>query len=138
MRVLVLRPEELLDETLEMLRANGFDAHGCPFVRLKYLDFDVPDHDYAIVTSQNAAKVVCRRGLKLNNVIAIGKRTASILRAKYKVLVPTRFDSETLVREFADMLRGKRVVAIRSNAGNDTLKKLSRICEYSEVVAYEI
>ena len=139
MKVLVLRPKELIDATIEMLKREGFEAYGCPFVKLEFLDFDVPEHDFAIVTSQNAARAICRKKLKLNRVIAIGKKTAEILRmCGYEVVTPSKFDSETLVKEFAELLKGKRVVAIRSNAGSDVLRELSKISDFREVVAYRI
>jgi len=137
MRVLILRPAELLDETLRKLREEGFEAHGCPFVKLEYNDFEVPEHDYAIVTSQNAARVLAEKGVKLKKVIAIGKKTAEMLTAD-EVLIPSKFDSETLYREFAEILRGKRVVAFKSNSGNEVLKKLSEIAEFRDVEVYRI
>ncbi len=139
MRVLLLRAEEQLKETLRKFRKEGFDAYGVPFVQIKPLPFTVPDHDYAVVTSQNAAKLIVERGIELGKVVAIGRKTAEVLeRAGFEVLTPSRFDSETLVNEFGEMLRGKRVVAIRSNAGSVVLRRLSEISRFVEVRAYEI
>ncbi len=139
MRVLILRPQELLAETVKMLRKNGFDAYGCPFIKLSYNEFEVPEHDYAIITSQNAARVVVEKGVKLNKVIAIGKKTAEVLeKAGYVVLKPTKFDSETLYLEFSEELRGKKVVALRSNAGSDVLRGLAEIADFTEVEVYRI
>jgi len=139
MRVLVLRPAELLEDTLRELREEGFDAYGCPFVKLTYNEFEVPEHDFAIITSQNAAKVVIERGVKLGKVIAIGKKTAKILEmAGIDVLTPTKFDSKTLFEEFSEMLKGKRVIALRSNAGSDVLKNLSKISDFKDVEVYRI
>ncbi len=139
MKVLVLRPKELLESTLEMLRKEGFEACGCPFVEIRPLEFQVPEHDYAIVTSQNAARILCEKKVELKRVVAIGKKTAEVLRkCGYDVLTPSSFDSKTLVEEFRRVLSGKKVVAIRSNAGSDVLRELSKICDFREVVAYEI
>ncbi len=139
MRVLILRPQELLAETLEMLRKNGFEAYGCPFIKLEYNEFEVPEHDYAIITSQNAARAVVERDVKLNRVIAIGRKTAEVLEnAGYAVLKPTKFDSETLYAEFSERLRGKKVVALRSNAGSAVLRKLAEIADFTEVEVYRI
>jgi uroporphyrinogen-III synthase len=139
MRVLILRPAELLQDTLAMFRKAGIEAHGCPFVSLNYENFEVPDHDYAIVTSQNSAREIVKRNIRLKRVIGIGKKTAEILRnAGYEVLVPKRFESGAIVEEFRDLLRGKRVVAIRSDRGGEELRKISEFADYSEVSAYRI
>lgn len=139
MRVLILRPAELLNDTLRMFRDAGIDACGCPFVSLQYEDFEVPEHDFAIVTSQNSAREIVRRKMKLGKVIAIGKKTAEVLRnAGYDVLIPKRFESSAVVEEFKDLLEGKRVVAIRSDQGGDELRKISEFAEYSEIFAYRL
>lgn len=139
MRVLILRPAELLNETVEMFRREGIDAYGCPFVSLQYENFQIPKHDFAIVTSQNSAREIVRRGIKLEKVIAIGKKTADVLRsAGYDVLVPKKYESSAIVEEFRELLKGKRVVAIRSDQGGDVLRKISEFADYIEVFAYRI
>ncbi|MEM2070421.1 MAG: uroporphyrinogen-III synthase, partial [Archaeoglobaceae archaeon] len=114
MRILILRPKELIDETVKRLNAEGFESYGCPFIELEYLDFEVPEHEYAIVTSQNVARVIRERGIKLKKVIAIGKKTAEALEMD-GVLLPASFDSKGIVDEFSEILRGKKVVAFRSD-----------------------
>ncbi|MCS7144559.1 MAG: uroporphyrinogen-III synthase [Archaeoglobaceae archaeon] len=139
MRVLILRPAELLKETLEAFRNSGIEAYGCPFVSLQYQDFQVPSHDFAIVTSQNSAREIVRRGIKLKKVIAIGNKTAELLRnAGYEVLLPKRYESSAIVEDFRELLKGKRVIAIRSEQGSDVLRKLAEFADYSEVYAYKI
>lgn len=137
MKVLILRPAELLSETIRRFREEGFDAYGCPFIKLIYTNFDVLEHDFAIVTSQNAARVLRERGVRLKRVIAIGKKTAELIEAE-EVLLPSKFDSETLYEEFAEMLRGKRVVAFRSNAGSEAVKRLSEVADFREIQVYRI
>lgn len=139
MKILILRPAELLEETLKKFREEGFDAHGCPFIKLNYVDFEVPQHDFAVITSQNAARVVVERGVKLGKVIAIGKKTAEILeKGGIHALVPSRFDSKTLYKEFFELLKGKRVIALRSNVGSEELKKLKDIAEFRDIEVYRI
>ncbi|MCS7118563.1 MAG: uroporphyrinogen-III synthase [Archaeoglobaceae archaeon] len=139
MRVLILRPKELLDETLEKFRKEGIEAYGCAFIKIEQKNFDIPDHDIAIVMSQISAKMIVNKGLKLKKVIAIGEKTAEVLRkGGHDVLIPRRFDSETIVADFADLMRGKRVVAIRSNSGSDILRKIAEIADYREIYAYDI
>lgn len=139
MRVLILRPAELLNDTLRMFRDAGIEAYGCPFVSLQFEDFEIPEHDFAIVTSQNSAREIVRKKMKLRKVIAIGKKTAEVLmNAGYEVLMPKRFESGAVVEEFRDMLKGKRVVAIRSDQGGDELRKISEFADYSEIFAYKL
>ncbi len=139
MRVLILRPEELLHETVELLRKEGFEAYGCPFVKLVYNEFEIPEHEYAIVTSQNAARALVERGARLGKVIAIGKKTAEVLeKGGYEVVKPTKFDSETLYMEFSETVRGKKVVAFRSDAGSDVLRRLGEIADFREIEVYRI
>lgn len=137
MKVLILRPEELLEDTLKKFSEHGFEVYGCPFIKLSYVDSDIPEHDFAIITSQNAAKALRKRRVKLKRVIAIGKKTAELIDAE-EVLLPSKFDSETLYREFAEMLRGKRVVAFRSNAGSDVIRRLAEIADFREIEVYRI
>lgn len=139
MKVLILRPEEVLAATVEKFRKEGLEVNGCAFVRLKFRNFEIPEHDFVIVMSQNSAKAIVEKGVRLNKVIAVGKKTAEVLeKAGYEVLVPSRFDSETLVKEFTEILKGKKVVAVRSASDNENLRKLQEIAEYCEVYAYEI
>jgi len=139
MRVLILRPAELLEDTLTTFRKAGVEVYGCPFVSLYYEEFEVPDHDYAIVTSQNSAREIVKRRIRLNRIIAIGKKTAEILKnAGYEVLVPKRFESSAIIEEFKDLLKGKKVVAIRSDQGGGELRKISEFADYSEIFAYRI
>ncbi|MCS7144466.1 MAG: uroporphyrinogen-III synthase [Archaeoglobaceae archaeon] len=139
MRVLILRPPELLNETVGAFRSAGIDAYGCSFVSLQYEEFQVPPHEFAIVTSQNSAREIVKRGIKLEKVIAIGNKTAEILKnAGYEVLVPKRYESSAIVEEFKEVLKGKRVVAIRSEQGSEVLRKIAEFADYSEVYAYRI
>ncbi|MEM1578062.1 MAG: uroporphyrinogen-III synthase [Archaeoglobaceae archaeon] len=139
MRVLILRPSELIEETVEEFRKEGIETYGCPFIELRYLDFEVPEHDFAIITSQNLAKRIVEKSIRLNKVIAIGKKTANILRnAGYDVLVPKKFESRAIVEEFSDLLRGKKVLVIRSDYGSDALREISKIADCTEIIGYRI
>ncbi len=97
----------------------------------------MPEHDYAIVTSQSAARVIAERGIRLRRVIAIGRKTAEVLK-NYDVITPSRYDSSTIVEEFREELTGKKVIAIRSDRGSEELRKLAEICDFTDIVAYRI
>jgi len=144
MSVAVFRPAEYIDETVEKFSKEGFDVIAVPFLktvvsqegieRLKKADFDT-----AIITSQTAARLVLEYiGLDGKRVIAIGKKTASILeRAGIDAEIPSKFDSESIVREFAEKVKGK-VAIMRSDKGDPILLKIAEYADMEEIVLYTI
>ncbi len=137
MKVAIFRPEEYLKRTEEKLRKAGFEVISAPLIELREEDVEVRECDYTIVTSQTAAKIALKRGLIRGKVITIGSKTAGILK-RYDALIPSRFDSETLYKEFRDLLKGKKVNLLRSDKGSEILKKLSEICDLKEYRLYRI
>ncbi len=144
MSVAVFRPAEYIDETVEKFSKEGFNVVAVPFLktvvsqegieRLKKADFST-----AIITSQTAAKIVLENiGLDGKRVIAIGKRTAGMLeKAGINAEIPSKFDSESIVREFAEKVEG-RVVIMRSNKGDPVLLKIAEYADVEEIVLYTI
>ncbi len=141
MRVAILRPKEYAERTKEELEREGFEVVAVPFIKI------VPDEegirrikelgkfDYVIVTSQTSARILVESGFRHGAVIAIGKRTADVLRsAGMNPITPKRFDSRSICEEFGDLLRGKRVAVVRSDKGDPVLKKLAT----EEFVVYRI
>ncbi len=145
-KVGILRPAEYLKQTLELLSSAGFEAFGVPFLRIERLDFKPDDFgfEYAIVTSQTAAKIILSTPPLLNrvkkaNVISIGPSTAEILeRGGVKCRIPDKFDSKTLYEEFVDEVAGRKVAVFRSNKGDPVLLKLAEVAEVVEYALYTI
>ena len=137
MKVAIFRPKEYVRETEEKLRKAGFDVVSTPMIEIREKPTEVRDADYTIVTSRTAAKIAVKRGLIRGDVIAIGPKTAGILRS-YNVLIPSKYDSFTLYREFREILRNKRVNVLRSDKGSKILLNLSEICDLKEFQLYEI
>ena len=137
MKVAIFRPKEYVRETEEKLRKAGFDVVSTPMIEIREKPTEVRDADYTIVTSRTAAKIAVKRGLIRGDVIAIGPKTAGILRS-YNVLIPSKYDSFTLYREFREILRNKRVNILRSDKGSKILLNLSEICDLKEFQLYEI
>jgi uroporphyrinogen-III synthase len=146
MKVALLRPEEYIEETLNLLHDSNFEIIVAPFLnirineegmkRLKNSDFDV-----AIVTSQTAAKIVSGYAdiFKNKKVIAIGKKTAKVLsEAGIKAEIPEKFDSQTIYEEYKDRLKGLHVLLLRSDRGDPILLKLGEVAEVDEIVLYRI
>ena len=138
MKVAILRPEHVAGETVEMFKGQGFDVVSIPFIKIvpRDFEFDPKNYDVLIVTSRTSARIIVEKGIKHENVIAIGKKTAEELRkAGIHAKIPTRFDSKTLYEEFKDELKGKRVAILRSNRGDPILLNLPNV---DEIVLYDI
>ncbi len=138
MRIAILRPENLIGETAEMFRKEGFDVVAVPFIKIVPTDFefDPKDYDVLVVTSRTSARIMAERGLRHDNIIAIGKKTAEELRKiGLNPKVPSRFDSRTLYDEFKDYLKDKRVALLRSDKGDPILLNLPNV---DEIVIYRI
>ena len=76
MKVAILRPEHVADETVEMFKKQGFDVISIPFIKIVPRDFEFypKNYDVLIVTSRTSARIVVEKGIKHENVIAIGKK----------------------------------------------------------------
>ncbi|WP_232778293.1 uroporphyrinogen-III synthase [Salegentibacter sediminis] len=51
-------------------------------IKIEFLDFEIPESEIknAIITSKNAAKVIVKRQLKIQNCFCVGEKTASFLK----------------------------------------------------------
>ncbi len=142
MKVAILRPKEYAERTAEKFRKMGFDVIAVPFLktvpRMEGIERirDLKDYDVVIVTSQTSAKLLVEHGFRHNNVVAIGKRTAEVLKsAGIEARIPSKFDSKTIYEEFKDELEGKRVAVVRSDKGDPILLELPNV---DEIVLYTI
>jgi len=141
-KVAVLRPKDYLANISERLRREGFEVIAVPFLKIVPNDEgiakigDLKDFDVVIVTSQTSARILVEHKFKHHYVIAIGKKTAEILRsAGMNPKMPSKFDSKTLYEEFKDELRDKKVAIVRSDKGDPILLKLPNV---EEIVLYTI
>ncbi len=142
MKVAILRPKEYAEKTSEKFKREGFDVVAVPFLRIVPKEegiakiSDLKDFDAVIVTSQTSARILIEHGFRHDYVIAIGKKTAEILKsAGINPKIPSKFDSKTLYEEFKDELKDKRVAIVRSDKGDPILLKLPNV---EEVVLYGI
>ncbi len=142
MRVAILRPKDYLAEVSERLRREGFEVVAVPFLKVVPNEEGIrkicklKDFDAVIVTSRTSARILIEHEFKHDYVIAIGKKTAEILRsAGINPKIPSKFDSTTLYEEFKDELMGKRVAIVRSDRGDPVLLKLPDV---EEIVLYRI
>jgi len=148
MKVALLRPEEYVEESVNLLTSAGFDVIVAPFLKIVKNDEGVEklktlnDFDAVIITSQTAAKIVAQNSPEIltgKRIIAIGKKTAGVLsKIGVKPDLPSKFDSATLYHEFADKLRGKRVLILRSDKGDPILLKLAEVADIEEIALYRI
>jgi len=141
-RVAILRPKDYLAEVSERLRREGFEVVAVPFLKVVPNEEGIrkicklKDFDAVIVTSRTSARILIEHEFKHDYVIAIGKKTAEILRsAGINPKIPSKFDSKTLYEEFKDELMSKRVAIVRSDRGDPVLLKLPDV---EEIVLYRI
>lgn len=146
MKVAVLRPQEYIQQTLDLFPAD-VKVTPVPFLRIKVNEEGIEklknlNHfDVAVVTSQTAARIITDylHILKDKRVIAIGKKTASVLsQSGIKAEIPEKFDSQTVYNQYKDELTNHRVILLRSNKGDPILLKLNDVAQVEEVVLYSI
>jgi uroporphyrinogen-III synthase len=146
MKVAILRPAEYLEETRKLFSSAGLEVIAVPFLRIRELPFH-PDEfhfDFAIITSQTAARIILREPaiserLRRATVVSIGPSTARFLEDKgIKSLFPSKFDSRTLYSEFKGRMKHKKVAVFRSDRGDPILEKLAEIADLRVYVLYKI
>ncbi len=138
MKVAFFSPKRNYKATHELALRMGFEPVHVPMVEIIEKEVeDVRDADFTVVTSKTAAKISLSRNLLRGKVVAIGEKTAEILK-DFEPLTPSKYDSRTLFEEFKDVFRGKVVNLLRSDKGDKVLLKLSEVCDLREYVLYEI
>lgn len=146
MKVAVLRPQEYIQQTLDLF-PDDLEVIPVPFLRIDMSKEGIEElkslnhFDVAVVTSQTAAKIISGYShiLKDKRVIAIGKRTASVLsQCGIEAEIPEKFDSQTVYNQYKDELTNLRVILLRSNKGDPILLKLNDVAQVEEVVLYTI
>jgi len=78
MRIVVTRAD-----LVERVEALGHEAVLCQLIRIEPLGdepIDASEYDWLVVTSQNGARELARRGVTANRIAAIGPATADALR----------------------------------------------------------
>ena len=138
MKVAFFSPKESSEEVIDLIKSYGFVPIHSPLVEISEKEVkETRRADYTIVTSKTAAKIALKRKLIKGRVVAIGEKTAEILK-DFEPLLPSKYDSKTLYEEFKRLLKGKTVNLLRSDKGDEVLLKLSDVCDLKEYVLYEI
>ncbi len=148
MKVALLRPEEYIEKSANLLKSRGFEVVVAPFLKIVRNEEGierlktVKDFDTVIITSQTAARIVAQHSPEILNgkrAIAIGKKTAGVLsELGINPDLPSKYDSATLYHEFVDELKGKRILILRSDKGDPILLKLAEVADIEEIVLYRI
>ena len=156
-RVVVTRPSDEADRSVESLEDLGAEALLAPMVRILRLeDLEALDDaigrlgsfDWLIFTSTNGVHHFLDRleslGLDLRalgsvKVAAIGPSTAEAL-ARYRLkadLVPASHRSEGLIEALGERVAGRRVLLARADRGRALLlDELAQLAEVLQVTAY--
>jgi uroporphyrinogen III methyltransferase/synthase len=132
-RIAVLRPNDQIEESMNLAREYGFEPVGAPALMLmeQPLPSDILDRINAaeciVFTSANGVKIALknghvRNGLRDKVIVSIGPRTGRALK-RYGLdsLVPEEYSSEGLQK----MLQGKcgRILFLRSAQGSRYLSE---------------
>ena len=83
MRIVVTRAAGQTDELAARLESLGHEVVRCPLIEVEPLGdepIDASEYDWLVVTSQNGAHELARRGVTANRIAAIGPATADALR----------------------------------------------------------
>jgi uroporphyrinogen III methyltransferase / synthase len=156
-RIVVTRPSEEADRSIDSIEALGGEALLAPMVRIlppetfEALDDDIGrlgSFDWLVFTSSNGVRSFLDRldalGLDLRalgrvKVAAIGPSTAETL-ANYRLkadLIPGSHRSEGLVESLMPEVAGRRVLLARADRGRALLlEELGRIAYVEHVTAY--
>jgi uroporphyrinogen III methyltransferase/synthase len=156
-RIVVTRPADEADRSMESLEALGAEVLLAPMVQiLPPEDFEALDDaigrlgsfEWLVFTSSNGVRHFLDRldalGLDLRalggvQVAAIGPATAEAL-ASFRLkadLIPASHRSEGLVEALASRVAGRRVLLARADRGRSLLpEELGRIAEVEQVTAY--
>ncbi len=105
MRVVVTRPRDQAQSLVAGIRALGAEVVECPLIAIERTSdapIDATGYDWVVVTSQNGADELARRGTGVLRVAAVGPATADALRARgiEPAFVPSESSQEGLLREF--------------------------------------
>ena len=105
MKVIVTRPRSQAAPLVERLRAIGAEVVECPLIEIERISDDPVDgdgYDWVVVTSQNGADELARRGVNLPRLAAVGPGTADALRRHglEPAFVADESSQDGLLREF--------------------------------------
>lgn len=118
MRIVVTRAD-----LVERVESLGHEAVLCPLIRVEPLGDDPVDasaYDWLVVTSQNGAHELARRGVTANRIAAIGPATADALRAHgLRVDLVAATHTQEGLRD--DLPEGRLLLAAAEGARRDVL-----------------
>jgi uroporphyrinogen III methyltransferase / synthase len=156
-RIVVTRPSDEADRSVETLEALGAEVLLAPMVRIMPVeDFEpirdaigrLDSFDWLVFTSSNGVRHFLdqldalgldARALGRVKIAAIGPTTAETL-ASYRLkadLVPGSHRSEGLIEALKPEVAGRRVMLARADRGRALLaEELSRIAEVEQVTTY--
>jgi len=151
-KIAFFRPAEYAEDTIRMFRENGFDVLYAPFLKIKEFPDRIKEFekllengsvDFSIFTSRTSARIALRYidvdKLRRSNIIAIGPVTAREFKdSGITPLLPKKYTSTDIVREFEETLKGKNVVVVRSDKGDPAIYRLRDVCNFMEIVLYTL
>ncbi len=135
MKYLVVKTGGGESSVARRLRAEGEEVDELTVGRIEPLTPDVPDCEWVVLTSRNAAFAAASR-----RVAAIGPETARAAEeaGAEVAFLPSRADSATFIAEFSKVVKpSDRVVRLKPKGSEDSLAALAEFCRYDALDAYE-
>ncbi|MBL7471839.1 uroporphyrinogen-III synthase [Robertkochia sediminum] len=118
----ILSTRTLTEPQRERLLAAGFALTEIPFIKTEQVPFTAPDSiARAIITSNNAAKAIANKQLRIDAVFCVGQKTATTLSsAGYKVEI-TADNAGALAEKITDAYQGEEFYFLGTRSRRDEL-----------------
>ncbi len=144
-RVAVFRPDDgRVDDAAELLRSLGAEAVPDPMLTIEPTGEQPPEADFVVLTSSTGVAVLVDAGWDPGDatLCCIGSSTAQAAETAGWTVerVPEQYDSEGMVVELEDDVRGKSVALARSDRASATMPEGLREAgaEVTETTLYRL
>lgn len=135
----------LTEEEKHQLETLGYEVHQMESIRVKLLEFDMPEFTNGIFTSQNALKAFMRNEQSLERIqkgvraFCVGEKTTALAKSTGMHIVEIANNSEELAQKIASNYKSESFVyfsgSIAMRALNDLFSKEQ--IKSQEVVVYQ-
>lgn len=149
MKVAITRPREKSEDTVNLVKAKGWEALIVPTVEIKprkdaLKGVDLAEHDWLVLTSSAGAEIVLEHykdEVKKVKIACIGSKTAKELRRRgFEVaFTPKEFEAKALAEELLKRgAEGSKILVARASIGREVLVKVLRSkAEVTEIPIYD-
>lgn len=135
----------LTEEEKHQLETLGYEVHQMESIRVKLLEFDMPEFTNGIFTSQNALKAFMRNEQSLERIqkgvraFCVGEKTTALAKSTGMHIVEIANNSEELAQKIASNYKSESFVYFSGSIAMRALEEtfFEEHMEYREVVVYQ-